>query len=206
MSEVIDTPLAAWSGEIGDAYFRRHLIDELVVAQRERMWRAIGLRGINDLVVMEVGAGAGENLIALRRHGNYQQMLAAEPNSLARECLVRNVDDIHLIGDALPYIGLPMHSADLVFTCGVLIHMPPDQLDDALREVHRLAKRYILAVEYFSDRPEMIPWRGMPDLLWKRDFGRDYMRLFSDLVPVSAGFFWRETTGLDNVTWWLFEK
>ena len=43
-------------------------------------------------------------------------------------------------------------------------------------------------------------------MLFKRDFGGHWMDLYPDLRLVGNGFFWRRSTGLDNITWWLFEK
>jgi spore coat polysaccharide biosynthesis protein SpsF len=96
--------------------------------------------------------------------------------------------------------------ADLAFTSGVLIHIHPDDLLPACREVHRCAGRYVACVEYFADKPEAIPYRGHTDKLFKRDFGSFWMDNFPDLTVLATGFAWKRTTGLDNLTWWLFEK
>ena len=71
---------------------------------------------------------------------------------------------------------------------------------------HRVARRYIVCVEYFSDQPETIPYRGHSEVLFKRDFGSLWLDCFPDLRVLDYGFFWKRLTGLDNLTWWLFEK
>jgi hypothetical protein len=55
-------------------------------------------------------------------------------------------------------------------------------------------------------KPEMFPYRGHDDRLFKRDFGGYWLDHFSDLWTVAYGFAWKRITGLDNLTWWLFEK
>ena len=97
-------------------------------------------------------------------------------------------------------------AVDLAFTSGVLIHVPPDDLETAYGEIHRVATRYILCVEYFSPTPVEIPYRGHEGLLFKRDFGGMWLDLFPGLETVANGFFWRRTTGLDDINWWLFRK
>lgn len=52
----------------------------------------------------------------------------------------------------------------------------------------------------------MFPYRGHDDRLFKRDFGGYWLDHFSDLWTVAYGFAWKRITGLDNLTWWLFEK
>ena len=94
----------------------------------------------------------------------------------------------------------------MAFTSGVLIHIHPDDLLDSMGEIHRVAKRYVVCIEYFSDKPEMIPYRGHDDRLFKRDFGSYYLDNFPDLSVVDYGFSWKRLTGLDNLTWWVFEK
>ena len=42
--------------------------------------------------------------------------------------------------------------------------------------------------------------------LFKRDFGGLWLDTCPDLRVVAYGFAWKRLTGLDNLTWWLFEK
>ena len=103
-------------------------------------------------------------------------------------------------------IDWPDGAADLVFTSGVLIHIHPDQLHASMREIHRASARWIVSVEYFSDGPTEVAYRGHSGVLFKRDFGSEWLELFPELRPVAYGFEWKRVTGLDNLTWWLFQK
>lgn len=134
--------------------------------------------------------------------------MALEPNPTARRTLTEDgvVPAADVMDGFAASIPLPEAAADLVFTCGVLIHIHPDDLQASVREIHRVATRYIVCIEYFSDKPEMIPYRGHQDRLFKRDFGGLYLDLFADLHVLDYGFAWKRATGLDNLTWWLFEK
>ena len=191
MSEV-----AWWQGDHGDEYTERNA--GLDIDSRKTLWREI----LNCLMsqpmsVLEIGAGNGRNLHALRRLGlNY--ISGVEPNFLALGALRMAGFDAH-IGTA----DSPGRKADLVFTSGVLIHIPPDELMAVCQGIYDAAERYIVCIEYFSAEPEEKLYRGRK--LWKRDFGDYWMDNF-DLKPLGCGFAWKRTTGLDNLTWWAFER
>jgi hypothetical protein len=103
-------------------------------------------------------------------------------------------------------IPLADGAVDLAFTTGVLIHVDPTLLEATLREIHRVAAKYVFCCEYFSPKPETIAYHGETDLLFKNDFGSLYMDMFPDLCLVDCGFFWRRTSVIDDCTWWLFRK
>lgn len=95
---------------------------------------------------------------------------------------------------------------DLVFTCGVLIHVHPDDLLTACSQIVRCARKYVVCVEYFCPEPETKRYRHRDGMLFKRDFGSFYLDHFSDLKIVNCGFNWSRTTGDDNTTWWIFRR
>ncbi len=198
-----------WRGEFGDAYIERNAADAARLAARTASWAEIlkCLAGAPPSSILEVGANIGLNLRALRRL-TAATFFAVEPNERARGVLVeeRVVDADKALDGISTRIALPDASVDLVFTSGVLIHIHPDQLLPSCREIHRVARRYVVCIEYFSDKPVEIPYRGKTEALFKRDFGGFYLDHFADLTLVDYGFFWSRTTGLDNLTWWIFEK
>ena len=192
--------LRAWDGEFGGDYHgRNHLAD---IPQRTRLWSEI-LGYIEPNSILEVGAGTGNNLMALS-HITRAALFAVEPNEAACAGISpwvgmlpnSTAQDIKMDGDAF----------ELVFTSGVLIHIPPDELDAALDEIYRVSSRYIACIEYFSDEPETKEYRGRDNLLFKRDFGAYWLERFPDLEVVRTGFAWRTTTGLDNLTFHLLSK
>ncbi|MBI5611056.1 MAG: methyltransferase domain-containing protein, partial [Deltaproteobacteria bacterium] len=149
----------------------------------------------------------GNNLRALRTLTG-AELYALEPNQQARETLVRDqvVPADNVLEGIATHIDLSDGAVDLAFTSGVLIHIHPDDLLASCQEIHRVARRYIVCVEYFSDKAEVIPYRGHMDRLFKRDFGGFWLDHFADLRVVDYGFLWKRLTGLDNLTWWVFEK
>lgn len=186
--------LSEWCGEFGDKYQSRQ---KQKIKERTSMWCRI-LREIDPRSILEVGAGEGANLAALANITD-ARLLAVEPNKKAR----RYIRHAGVWDGTAQSIPLDDNVADLVFTCGVLIHIHPSQLALACDEIYRVSDRHIACIEYFSSEPETKPYRGMD--LYKRDFGSYWLDRF-DLQVIDHGFFWHRLTGLDNLTFWLFRK
>ncbi len=204
-----NAPIDAWKGEFGDDYAARNRATEETVDNAARAFAEI-LSHVQDRLpasILEVGANIGINLRALS--GLTDAVLyAVEPNAHARGQLVADkvMPPERLFDAVATKLPLDDGAVDLVFTSGVLIHVPPADLEAAYGEIHRVAARYILCIEYFSPTPIEMPYRGHEGLLFKRDFGGMWLDLFPALDPVANGFFWRRTTGLDDINWWLFRK
>jgi len=198
-----------WRGEFGDTYIRRNAINDRSLAALTQNWARIlrATMGAPPHSILEVGSNIGLNLRALRRLTD-AELYGVEPNQSARDVLVADgvVPASNALDGLCSSIGLADASVDLAFTSGVLIHIHPDDLLASCQEVHRVTRRYLVCIEYFSDKPETIPYRGESDALFKRDFGSFYLQHFPGLRVLDYGFAWKALTGLDNLTWWLFEK
>ena len=198
-----------WRGEFGDTYAGRNAATSEHLRSRVAMWAKIMNAVVGDppASILEVGSNIGNNLRALRTLTG-AEMYAVEPNQQARNILVRDgvVPAANALDGLATKIGLADGAVDLAFTSGVLIHIHPDDLLASCAEIHRVSRRYIACIEYFSDKPEAIPYRGHSDKLFKRDFGGFWLDNFADLRVCDYGFLWKRLTGLDNLTWWLFEK
>lgn len=207
MSETPQSEL--WRGGFGADYTERNTFDPDHMAAITRHWARLlqCVEARPPASILEVGANTGRNLRAIKRIST-ARLVALEPQEGARKVLAEDgvcaPGDIHDgLGQAIP---LADGAVEMAFTVGVLIHIHPDQLAAAMREMHRVSSRYIACSEYFSDKPETIPYRGQTDALFKRDFGGMWLDLFPDLKVLDYGFSWKRTTGLDNLTWWMFEK
>ena len=202
--------VAFWQGEFGNDYIARN--DGAGIEARVALWSKImySCMGPWPETILEIGAGSGDNLIALRRvyvecfshYGeNFRlEMSGVEPNAKARAMLEKS--------GFKAFDGTaenPGRTAELAFASGVLIHIPPDELLAACRGIYDAAERYIVTIEYFSADPEDKVYRGHSGKLWKRDFGGYWLDNF-ELEPLGCGFAWKRMTGLDNVTWWAFRK
>ena len=201
--------LQFWRGEFGEGYIERNAASAGHLRARVALWAKImsGMVGNPPASILEVGANIGNNLRALRTLTG-AEMYALEPNQQARDILVKDgvVPAANAMDGLAAKINLADRGVDMAFTSGVLIHIHPDDLLASCTEIHRVVRRYIACIEYFSDEPAAIPYRGHSDKLFKRDFGSFWLDNFPDLQVLDYGFSWKRLTGLDNLTWWLFEK
>lgn len=208
--KAISPQLEAWAGDFGDDYIQRNEATPDLVRGKTRAWAEI-LRSplVQGSVTsaLEVGANIGLNLRALANITNWE-LHAVEPNETARHRLAADnvVETSNIHAGTAEDIPLADASVDLVFTSTVLIHVPPANLLQACREIHRVSKRFILCNEYFSANAETIKYRGHKELLFKRDFGAFWLENFSDIELIDYGFLWRRVAAMDSTTWWLFAK
>ena len=197
------TPLEQWSGEFGDEYTERNEGLGTLPARQEMFRQILGAKNSHTFVsgkrILEVGCNVGLNLIALRNLRPDSILVGNEPNLQASKRALAVADSW------LNDLSSGKCQYDLVFTCGVLIHVPPENLLNLCSAIHNLSNRYILSIEYFSAEPEEKEYRGKQGLLWKRDFGEFWLTHFK-LNCVKHGFLWKPATGLDNLHWWLMEK
>lgn len=184
-----------WRSDFGDSYTERNQSTN----GREQMFSKI-LGVLPDLPksILEVGANRGLNLDVLNSLVNVR-LIGLEPNEMARKQIA-----FESLDGSAQNIPLSDNSVDMIFTCGVFIHIPPDELKQAYDEIYRVASKYIVCIEYFSDQPREIPYRGKNGLLWKQDFGKLWMEYPLNLIDYR--FYWKQVTGLDNVTCWIFQK
>lgn len=185
-------PTYAWAGAFGDEYLKRNRVDW---QKRISFWTdIIQLTGANQ--VLEVGCNAGWNLMALRTVKPYMRLAGIDVNETALK-QAENLGFDVTVGE-VAYLKPAMH--DLVFTAGVLIHIPPEDIHDAMERIAAASKRYVLAVEYASESEFEVQYRGTSGMLWKRPFGSMYLQMGLKLeMACSVG----KDQGFDNCTAWL---
>jgi len=199
------TQAEAWAGSMGDQYTDRN---EVAWHKRIPFWQAIMQHPLvaqpEICRILEVGCNAGWNLNALRSISPYYDLWGADVNRHALE-RARAAGHRHLMNceaaDLHTYFG--DGSFDLVFTAGVLIHVPPTQLFNVMYAIAQASLRWVVAVEYnsHSGLEEEVEYRGMSRMLWRRDFGELYLRLGLDMIATGdAG------DGFDRCTYWLMRK
>ena len=201
--------LQAWQGCLGDEYVERNDYAEWKIGPGVEAFRRI-LGRLKIKSVLEIGSNIGLNLIYIDKlfRGDVE-LYAVEPNQRAFNKLLSQTQIKIRSAWNCDAFQLPLadSSMDLVFTAGVLIHIAPDDLGRATNEIVRVARKYVLCIEYFSHTPVEVPYRGQRGLLFKRDFGALYMDGFPELKCLDYGFLWqREFRIFDNLNWWLFEK
>lgn len=198
-----DRLLGLWAGEFGDAYVERN-----IAAGRHRapFWDDL-LRRYPVASALEVGCNVGGNLEHVAAALGAGAVAGVDVNERALEIVRRRIRGVRTVtapADALPFAD---GEFELVFTMGVLIHVAPAALPQAMSEIVRCSSRYVLCGEYHADEPTEVPYRGQAGALVKRDFGALYTELAPALELVETGFLpLDETRAWDDVTWWLFRQ
>ena len=186
-----------WSGAFGSDYTKRNRVDW---RQRQPFWQS-AIEYMHPASVLEVGANAGWNLMALQACDSSIDLAGIDVNQTAVNEARANGLEVQLC-DAMGLRGLHQSgSFDLVFTAGVLIHVPPTDLLPVMALIRDTSAKYVLAVEYAADEETEVEYRGHAGKLWKRPFGKLYQDLGLQLVAEVEG-----AEGFDNCTAWLLEK
>src|SRR3989344_1722770 len=201
-----------WTSQFGADYTERNIYspDELDVFYRKTfgvtataMIEAVS-RDLNINNVLEVGRNVGNQLRLLQKLG-FQNLTGVEIQPYAVERAKQLTHDIDIVEGSAFELPFPDDFFDLVFTAGVLIHVAPADLPTAMTEIHRVSRRYIRGLEYWSGTHQEIEYRGNKNRLWKGDFADMYSRLFFDLKLLKRKKFkYLENENIDEM--FLLEK
>ncbi|MBF0498567.1 MAG: pseudaminic acid biosynthesis-associated methylase [Candidatus Riflebacteria bacterium] len=217
--------IAFWEGSFGDAYTDRNAVKS---SDRAPFFARLLSRTLGVRDICELGANKGHNLEAIHGLSSNFQLTGVEINEKAF-AEMRKKPFIKAVHSSIQEFAPTMISSgesaselktprvesyadtgefDLVFTCGVLIHIGPADLPAILNKMFDLSRRYILINEYYNPAPVELEYRGNVGKLFKRDFGGEFWNQAPErLRLVDIGFLWqRIEPAWDNTTWWLFEK
>jgi pseudaminic acid biosynthesis-associated methylase len=184
--------LTKWKDDFGRKYTDRNTLSPAGLESLYKKNYGIGRVELNKLFlgkisrsarVLEVGSNVGNQLLCLKDMG-FKNLHGVEPQGYAVEYSKKRARGVNIVqGDAF---DLPFEDGcfDIVFTSGVLIHIHPENIEKAIREIYRCSGGYIWGFEYYAPRHTEIIYRGRKNLLWKADFKKIYLDTFPDLKPV----------------------
>lgn len=191
-----------WAGDFGNDYSKRNHEAEYSVAKMALFARVLASApGIKS--VLEFGCNTGGNLVAIETMLPSAKVNGVEINLRASIKASGRVNGMVFNSSLHDFEG---DCADLVFTSGVLIHTPPDELQAVYQKMVDHSTRYVMVCEYYSPRPEAIPYRGHTDRLWKRDFAGEMMDGYGLRLVDYAFVYHRDVFPQDDMTWFLMEK
>ena len=188
-------PRDEWAGDFGQEYLDRNRVN----------WRArtpfwanalLGRMGAWPRSIHEVGCNAGWNLSAIQRIDHDINLTGHDINEEAIQQAQEAGLNVWMEGAASN-----SRNADLVFTAGVLIHIPPAELHAMMQSIIDRSYRYVLAIEYDHPVEQEIEYRGKTGLLWKRPYGKMYASMGLKLLDV-----WDAGPGFDRCTAYLLSK
>jgi len=177
-----------WKGGFGDDYVSRNPftadeMNELSIKNYGETKKKIYEMAIDNCRhvdnVLQVGCSIGLCLGLMKGIG-LDNLYGVDINRKSLN-IGKRQDDVFIIeGNCL---DLPFKDRffDLVFTDGLLIHIHPDMLKQAMSEIYRVSRKYIMGFEYYSSSFKSLKYRGLDNLLWKGDFCNMYANLFVGL-------------------------
>lgn len=187
------TQLNWWKGKFGDDYTARNRVNWVC---RLPFWKVV-VENTGPKTVLEVGCNAGWNLLAIKACDSKIELTGIEPNDAARYEAQANGLNVG------PDWGHEMPPYDLVFTAGVLIHVPPNDLEAMMGRIVSASRQFVICIEYWAEEEQEIPYLGLMGLLWKRPYGKLYEAM--GLTLTGCGHLPPES-GFDNCGYWLLEK
>lgn len=194
-----------WEKQFGEEYTKRKLqVHNTEGKSRDIFWDKLVKMVPDAQSYLEIGCNAGMNLESIYRANPSLDISGIEPNDYAFKIATENLNGKYKIINENVFDLPSTLKADLVFTCTVLIHIAPDDLQSALNNIYKTSKKYILAMEYYWPLVKTIEYRGLKDVLWKQDFGALWLRS-QDVELIETGYL-DARDGFDRVTWWLFKK
>lgn len=203
-----------WMGKFGQEYTERNIFSpEELDALYKRTFGVLKsdiykdffkIIESKDIKILEVGCNVANELRMLQSMG-YKNLYGIELQSYACERAKDFSKGINIINASGYDIPFKDEYFDVVFTNGVLIHIPPTHLKKIMSEVYRCSKKYILGLEYYAEEYTEIEYRGNEALMWKGDFEKIYMELFPNLKHVKEmKIKYIESDNIDKV--FLLEK
>ena len=168
----------AWTGDIGKEYTDRNALpldklDSLYLNRYGFSRTQLNSTFIGNLDkkirILEVGSNIGNQLALLQKAG-FTNLYGIDIQPYAVEIAKRKTQGINIIQGSAYDIPFKDNFFDLVLTSGLLIHIPPVEIEQALKEIIRCTRKYIWCFEYFAKQYTPIVWRGQQDLVWKTDF------------------------------------
>lgn len=186
---------AFWRGEFGIEYTKRNTIEW--ESRAEFFADLLNFTGAKS--VLEVGCNKGHNLEAINHlrpdvftHGidiNQEALEIAKANGLS-------VSDM-----PASEVGMCFQAFDMVFSAGLLIHIPPSEIHDVISGMISASSKWVVAIEYAAIEEVEVDYRGHADRLWKRPYGdifRQHGLFVSSIGDAGPGF--------DRCTCWVGQK
>ena len=175
-----------WEGNFGKNYTKRNLSSLKEMNAEYIKNFGISRSNINkrfldgldrSIRILEVGTNVGNKLVCLQQMG-FTNLYGIELQQDAVEKAKTRTRHINIIQGSSFDIPFKDGFFDLVFTSGLLIHIPPNDLKDVFSEMVRVSRKYIWGMECFAPQYTAVQYHGKVNLFWKTDFVRIFLSDF----------------------------
>ncbi len=159
--------------------------------QHQWLWQTI--KTLKPDSILEAGCGFGRNLKFLIDNNISANRLTGVDVSLTLLAQAKLPKSIQLIRANVLHLPFSAKSFDLVFTHGLLMHLPPRQLPKALSELTRVSKKHLILIEEIRSRPRQLNY-----FTWAHDYDKMIKAL-----PVKVVI---KKPGQHSLVWYLLKK
>lgn len=189
--------LRTWETDFGNTYTKRNHVDWVT--------RVLGfariLEGLEINSLLEVGCNRGHNLVAISKVLEKCKTIGVEPNAFA--AMIARTANLNVVKGNAYSLPFQNNQFDTVMTVAVLSHIDKSDLGDALDEIYRVSKQYILFAEYYAPFEFEAPYTG--NGFWARNYLDIYTTRFPSLKEVSKGSLGHKD-GFDKLSYWVLKK
>jgi pseudaminic acid biosynthesis-associated methylase len=200
--------MAVWQGAFGREYTDRNALtlDEMEDLYRKNYGVSRTdlnkrfLEGMDHSIrILEVGCNIGNQLLSLQKIG-FHNLYGIELQDYAVELAKSRTHRINIIQGSAFDIPFKNGFFDLVFTSGLLTHISPSDIHEAMHEIHRCTRKWIYGFEAHAEGYEEVAYRGHHSLFWKVDYAMLYRKIFEDLELLrQEGFKYLDSKNIDSM-------
>ncbi|MDZ4228978.1 MAG: class I SAM-dependent methyltransferase, partial [Patescibacteria group bacterium] len=130
-------------------------------------WLAKMIKKFKPRSVLEAGCGFGRNLNWLIKQGIKPEIFTGVDISQQLLAQSRLPKTVRLIRSNVLHLPFASNCFDLVFTHGLLMHLNPRQLNQAVAELIRATKKYLIIIEEVRLRPQRLNY-----FTWAHDYDK----------------------------------
>ena len=136
-----------------------------------RNWFAKVLSLYRPKSVLELGCNTGANLRCLQSLDPTIEVFGIDIHPGAIEWAKRaNPGGTFVTGSIYDSSNIFKRKFDLVFTCGVLIHIPPEKVGEVVSEAKLLSNGPVVHLEEHSDTPRVMRWAKETPWRWAHNY------------------------------------
>lgn len=198
----------AWAGNHGKDYVERCNVDSNSrVDIFDNILSEIMIKDKSVLLsILEVGCNKGHNLDALNTIFNYEASVSGI--EIYKKLCTRP----DIINGSIYNLPWEENTFDLVFSSGVLIHIPPHKLDAAMYQMRSVASKYVLIIEYYSEKEVGKKYGedfNFQDGVWHRPYGDIYQNNYKKdqlLLKGKISDIGDDGWAFSNCDYWVFKK
>ena len=131
----------------------------------QHQWLLKVVKRLKPDSILEVGCGFGRNLKFLLDKGIRPGSLTGVDISPLLLKQIRLPKSVRIIQANVLQLPFSSNRFDLVFTHGLLMHVNPRKLNQALQELFRVTKKYLMIIEECRTRPQTLNY-----FTWAHDY------------------------------------